>query len=73
MELEQLYLSHNGVTRIEGLEHNVNVHPNYFFACVFSCSPQVKLSTLDIGANDVPAIENLSHLTCLEELWVSYL
>jgi protein phosphatase 1 regulatory subunit 7 len=30
----------------------------------------VKLTTLDISSNYVPALENLSHLSCLEELWV---
>jgi hypothetical protein len=69
VDLEQLYLSHNGVARIEGLEHNVK-----FFQAplvpLLKDHTQLKLTTLDIGANYVPAIENLTHLTCLEELWV---
>jgi len=31
---------------------------------------QNKLRTLDVGANFIPAIENISHLVSLEELWV---
>ena len=31
---------------------------------------QTKLKTLDLGTNFIPAIENISHLTSLEELWV---
>jgi protein phosphatase 1 regulatory subunit 7 len=51
--LEELYLSHNGVERLEGLENNT------------------KLRTLDVGVNFVPAIENISHLVSLEELWLN--
>ena len=31
---------------------------------------QKELKTLDLGTNFIPAIENISHLTSLEELWV---
>lgn len=35
------------------------------------CSPsQKKLTTLDIAANRVKKIENISHLTELQEFWV---
>ena len=32
--------------------------------------PQKKLTTLDIAANRVKKIENISHLTELQEFWV---
>ena len=31
---------------------------------------QKNLKTLDFGTNLIPAVENISHLTSLEELWV---
>lgn len=31
---------------------------------------QKKLKTLDLGTNFIPTIENISHLTSLDELWV---
>lgn len=70
--LEQLYLSHNGVERLEGLEKNVS---RFSFnsrrdLALIGCALQVKLTTLDVGNNFIPAIENISHLTQLEELWV---
>jgi Leucine-rich repeat (LRR) protein len=34
---------------------------------------QKKLTTLDIAANRVKKIENISHLTDLQEFWVRYL
>jgi hypothetical protein len=33
---------------------------------------QVKLTTLDVGNNEIEEIENISHLTALEEFWVSH-
>lgn len=51
--LEELYISHNGLTKIQGLE-----------GCL-------KLKTLDVGANKIEKIENVSHLKELEEFWVS--
>ena len=33
-------------------------------------SLQKQLKTLDLGTNFIPVIENISHLTSLEELWV---
>lgn len=50
--LEELYISHNGLTKIQGLE-----------GCL-------KLKTLDVGANKIEKIENVSHLKELEEFWV---
>lgn len=35
------------------------------------CSAQKKLTTLDIAANRIKRIENISHLTELQEFWVS--
>lgn len=35
------------------------------------CSAQKKLTTLDIAANRIKRIENISHLTDLQEFWVS--
>jgi protein phosphatase 1 regulatory subunit 7 len=50
--LEQLYLSENGVTELDGLDRNVEI------------------STLDLANNKIRAVENLQHLSKLEELWV---
>lgn len=72
VNLEQLYISHNGLKRLEGLEHNVcppKQHTDLNLTCRFVL--QVKLTTLDIGNNFIPAIENISHLRILEELWVT--
>ena len=49
--LEELYISHNGITVIEGLEKNT------------------KLTTLDLGSNMITTIENIGHLSELEEFW----
>jgi len=51
-QLEQLYLSENGLTKIEGLDTNVNI------------------STLDLANNKIRIIENVQHLSKLEEFWV---
>lgn len=67
--LEELYLSHNGVESMEGLEHNVS-DSGMMQDMITEVAFQNKLKTLDIGANFIPAIENISHLTSLEELWV---
>jgi len=53
VNLEQLYLSHNGIEKIEGLGNNL------------------KLTTLDIGTNFLTELENISHLSVLEELWLN--
>lgn len=34
------------------------------------CALQKKLTTLDIAANRIKKIENISHLTELQEFWV---
>lgn len=97
VNLRELYLSHNGIEVIEGLENNVSYRkynrpflkgleamPN-IRPCACSakhvttksdlpkncCLPlQKKLTTLDIAANRVKKIENISHLTELQEFWV---
>ena len=69
-ELNQLYISHNGVEKLEGLENNVSRHFSYSRAFVLICD-QLELTTLDVGNNFIPAIENIGHLKKLEELWVS--
>lgn len=33
---------------------------------------QSKIKTLDLGSNFVPEVENIVHLSCLEELWVIF-
>lgn len=65
--LEELYLSHNGLKKIEGLENNAS-HP---FTLRCFAKSQVKLRTLDVGNNEIEEIENISHLSELEEFWVS--
>jgi hypothetical protein len=44
-------------------------YPFLFAFCLLSL-PQKKLTTLDIAANRVKKIENISHLTELQEFWV---
>jgi protein phosphatase 1 regulatory subunit 7 len=71
VNLQELYLSHNGIKKLEGLEHNVGKPnlPPFPLLKEISCI-QVKLKTLDLGCNFVSKLENLAHLTSLEELWV---
>lgn len=53
VNLEQLYMSHNGINTLEGLDNNI------------------KLQTLDLACNRIDKIQNISHLSKLEEFWVS--
>lgn len=53
VNLRELYLSHNGIEVIEGLENNN------------------KLTMLDIASNRIKKIENISHLTELQEFWMN--
>jgi protein phosphatase 1 regulatory subunit 7 len=73
-ELDQLYLSHNGIEKMEGLEKNVSVYSPFHLPCDLTliCS-QTRITTLDLGANFITQIENISHLSQLEELWVNRL
>jgi protein phosphatase 1 regulatory subunit 7 len=66
--LEELYLSHNGLTKIEGLENNVSLHDR---SVERRNDAQLRLRTLDVGNNAIEEIENISHLSELEEFWVS--
>lgn len=52
--LEEIYLSHNGIKKLEGLENNK------------------KLRVLDVANNFVKDVENIEHLSELEEFWVSW-
>ena len=71
--LEEIYLSHNGIPKIEGFENNVSPStrrtPNLPGAQFLTV--QTKLRVVDIGNNQIPRIENVSHLHNLEEFWVS--
>ena len=69
-ELDQLYLSHNGIQSIEGLENNVSFAFSFWISYSWF---QTKLTTLDLGANFISKLENVAHLSQLEELWVSWL
>jgi protein phosphatase 1 regulatory subunit 7 len=51
-QLDQLYLSENGLMKIEGLDRNLEI------------------STLDLANNKIRVIENVQHLSKLEEFWV---
>lgn len=71
--LEEFYISHNGVERLEGLENNVRRACQIWWSKQpdFQIIYQKKLRTLDVGNNYIKRIENISHLTELEEVWVS--
>lgn len=79
VNLEELYLSHNGLTRIEGLRNLVRPRRARLL-CVLGLLThplwrpflQKKLSTLDVGNNKITeaAAEELAPLTELEEFWV---
>ena len=74
--LEELYISHNGIKKLEGLDKNVSLPT--FRICSISEKltdgiKQTKLRVLDIGNNFIQDIENVSHLTAIEEFWVSRL
>ena len=51
--LEELYLGHNNIEEIKGIE------------------TLTKLNTLDFSSNKIKKIENLNHLSLLEEFWMS--
>lgn len=78
-ELEELYLSHNGIERLENLDSQVRVGAGgiAFPACVCSISQcsalrcaQRKLTTLDVACNRLTVLEGLGHMLSLEDLWV---
>lgn len=66
--LEELYISHNGILKLEGLDKNVSI--SWAYDCAHANGSQPKLRTLDAGNNFIETLENISHLTSLEELWV---
>lgn len=68
--LEELYISHNGITRLEGIEKNVSLSFKGINSYL-THERQTNLRTLDIGNNFIEKLENVSHLSNLEELWVS--
>lgn len=74
INLEELYLSHNGLTKLEGLDSNVShlfsKHTTPYRRWRWLTN-QTKLTTLDVGNNAIEHIENISHLTQLEEFWAS--
>jgi protein phosphatase 1 regulatory subunit 7 len=75
-ELEELYLSHNGLTKIEGLRKLVRSHPlTHSPRSLTHFAAQTKLTTLDVGNNKIveASAEELAPLTELEEFWVSRL
>ena len=69
LNLEELYISHNGLEKLEGLENNVGITRFHGFSKT-QCF-KVKLTTLDVGNNQISIIENISHLKALKEFWVS--
>jgi protein phosphatase 1 regulatory subunit 7 len=70
-ELEELYLSHNGIETIEGLSHNVHTLSSTLLDGT-NTPVQTKLTTLDIGNNKIVtvSITSLLPLPLLEEFWV---
>ena len=70
--LEELYLSHNGIKCIQGLEKLVREY--YPLSSVtFISNLQVNLTTLDLANNQIKRLENVAHLVKLEEFWVRLL
>lgn len=53
VNLTELYLSENGIEKLENLDQNV------------------KIETLDVAKNRIKIIENIGHLSEMEEFWVS--
>jgi len=67
--LQELYLDHNGVEVIEGLDNNVSILLQISDVLTVA-TVQVNLLTLDLASNRISRLSNLSHLTKLEEFWV---
>ena len=69
ISLEEVYLSHNGITRLE-------VRFRYGSAKQHRCVPQglqslSKLRVLDVSSNRVAKVEGLEAQTTLEDLWLN--
>jgi Leucine-rich repeat (LRR) protein len=86
VQLRELYLSHNGITRIDGLSelvciaylpcarHAKSVVPfshTITFARVSLFSIQIEIRVLDLSNNQISAIEGIDTLVHLQEFWVS--
>lgn len=71
-DLEEIYLSHNGLESLSGLDNLVRVGSSFrLMLMTWSvCYEQTKLRVLDLGANKISKLENVSHLSELEEFWV---
>lgn len=81
VELEELYLSHNGIEVLENVEHLVSQllsHRKEWLGisqrkvtCDF-VTRQTRLTVMDLGANRISAIPStLRSLTELEDLWLN--
>ncbi|PKY17763.1 L domain-like protein [Rhizophagus irregularis] len=61
VNLEEIYMSHNGIQKIEGFENNLTLFWIFY----------IKLRVIDVSNNLLTKIENISHLTELEEFWAN--
>ncbi|KAJ6505957.1 L domain-like protein [Mycena vulgaris] len=76
--LEELYLSHNGVQRLEGLEHNLKLTTldlgNNFIPELENISHLTNLQELWMSGNKIPTLHaldsQLKHITTLETLYL---
>lgn len=74
INLEELYLSHNGLTKVEGLLSNVSTSLiGLHWRLALNRLPQLKLTTLDVGNNKIDSVPaaSLLPLTLLEEFWAN--
>ena len=73
--LEELYLSHNGISKIENLDSLVIFSVVVFASAshwYFFLFEQQSLRILDLSANQISHLENLSCLVNLQEFWVFF-
>jgi protein phosphatase 1 regulatory subunit 7 len=76
LNLQEVYVSHNALTEISGLDNNVvyPIHAPFLFLFPHetnSCRTQTSLHVLDISNNQISNLVNIAHLKNLEELWAS--
>lgn len=73
--LEELYISHNALSDLSGLDKNVSVIFVMFIYIVinnvFQNKFQKKLRVLDIGANRITSIDGVQNMSELEEFWAN--
>ncbi len=73
--LEILSIQSNRITKLENLEHLVNLQELYLsdngLTKIEGLDNLVNLKTLDLSNNQIERIENISGLKSLEELWIS--